>query len=103
MYAVVRSGGKQYKVSAGDVLRVEKLDAQVGDTITLEDVLMVSDGEKVNVAQSELAKAKVTARVTAQGRHGKIVVFKYKRRKGYRRKQGHRQWFTELAIENIEA
>ena len=103
MYAVVRSGGKQYKVSAGDVLRVEKLDAQVGDTITLEDVLMVSDGEKVNVEQSELAKAKVTARVTAQGRHGKIVVFKYKRRKGYRRKQGHRQWFTELAIENIEA
>jgi large subunit ribosomal protein L21 len=103
MYAVVRSGGKQYKVSAGDVLRVEKLDAQVGDTITLEDVLMVSDGEKVNVEQSELAKAKVTARVTAQGRHGKIVVFKYKRRKRYRRKQGHRQWFTELAIENIEA
>ena len=103
MYAVVRSGGKQYKVSAGDVLRVEKLDAQVGDTIILEDVLMVSDGEKVNVEQSELAKAKVTARVTAQGRHGKIVVFKYKRRKRYRRKQGHRQWFTELAIENIEA
>ena len=103
MYAVVRSGGKQYKVSAGDVLRVEKLDAQVGDTITLADVLMVSDGEKVNVEQSELAKAKVTARVTAQGRHGKIVVFKYKRRKRYRRKQGHRQWFTELAIENIEA
>lgn len=103
MYAVVRSGGKQYKVSAGDVLRVEKLDAQVGDTITLGDVLMVSDGEKVNVEQSELSKAKVTARVTAQGRHGKIVVFKYKRRKRYRRKQGHRQWFTELAIENIEA
>lgn len=103
MYAVVRSGGKQYKVSAGDVLRVEKLDAQVGDTITLEEVLMVSDGEKVNVEQSELSKAKVTARVTAQGRHGKIVVFKYKRRKRYRRKQGHRQWFTELAIENIEA
>ena len=103
MYAVVRSGGKQYKVSAGDVLRVEKLDAQVGDTITLEDVLMVSDGEKVNVEQSELAKAKVTARVTEQGRHRKIVVFKYKRRKRYRRKRGHRQWFTELAIENIEA
>ena len=103
MYAVVRSGGKQYKVSAGDVLRVEKLDAKVGDTITLEDVLMVSDGEKVNVQQSQLSKAKVTARVTAQGRHGKIVVFKYKRRKRYRRKQGHRQWFTELAIENIEA
>lgn len=103
MYAVVRAGGKQYKVSAGDLLRVEKLEAQVGDTITLDDVLMVSDGEKVNLEQSQLANAKVTARVTAQGRHAKIVVFKYKRRKRYRRKQGHRQWFTELAIENIEA
>ena len=103
MYAVVRSGGKQYKVSAGDVLRVEKLHAQVGDTITLEDVLMVSDGEHVSAEPSKLAKAKVTARVTAQVRHRKIVVFKYKRRKRYRRKQRHRQWFTELAIESIEA
>lgn len=103
MYAVVRSGGKQYKVSAGDVLRVEKLDAQVGDTVTLDDVIMVSDGENIQAEQSKLAKAKVTARVTAQGRHRKIVVFKYKRRKRYRRKQGHRQSFTELAIENIEA
>jgi len=103
MYAVVRSGGKQYKVSAGDVLRVEKLDAQVGDKITLEDVLLISNGETVQVEASQLAQAKVTARVTAHGRHKKIVVFKYKRRKGYRRKQGHRQDFTELAIENIEA
>ena len=102
MYAVVKSGGKQYKVSAGDVLRVEKLHAQVGDTVTLEDVLMVSDGEDVSAEQSKLSKAKVTARVTEQGRHRKIVVFKYKRRKRYRRKQGHRQWFTELAIESIE-
>ena len=102
MYAVVRSGGKQYKVSAGDVLRVEKLDAQVGDRIALEDVLMISDGETVQVEPSQLAQAKVTARVTAHGRQKKIVVFKYKRRKGYRRKQGHRQGFTELAIENIE-
>jgi large subunit ribosomal protein L21 len=102
MYAVVRSGGKQYKVSAGDVLRVEKLDAQVGDRIALEDVLMVSDGETVQVEPSQLAQAKVTARVAAHGRRKKIVVFKYKRRKGYRRKQGHRQGFTELAIEKIE-
>jgi large subunit ribosomal protein L21 len=103
MYAVVKSGGKQYKVTTGDVLRVEKLDVPVGDKITLDDVLLLSDGKNVQVEPSDLAEAKVTARVTAHGRRRKIVVFKYKRRKRYRRKQGHRQWFTELAIENIEA
>jgi large subunit ribosomal protein L21 len=103
MYAVVKSGGKQYKVSAGDVLRVEKLEAQVGDTITLDDVLLLSDGKNIQAEPSDLSQAKVTARVTAHGRRRKIVVFKYKRRKRYRRKQGHRQYFTELAIENIEA
>lgn len=103
MYAVVKSGGKQYKVSAGDVLRVEKLDAQVGDKITLDHVLLLSDGKNIQVEPADLAQAKVTARVTGHGRRRKIVVFKYKRRKRYRRKQGHRQWFTELAIENIEA
>jgi large subunit ribosomal protein L21 len=103
MYAVVKSGGKQYKVSAGDVLRVEKLEAPVGDTITFEDVLLVSDGENIQTEPSALSGAKVTARITAHGRRRKIVVFKYKRRKRFRRKQGHRQWFTELAIENIEA
>jgi large subunit ribosomal protein L21 len=103
MYAVVKSGGKQYKVSTGDVLRVEKLDVQVGDKITLDDVLLLSDGKNIQVEPADLAQAKVTARVTGHGRRRKIVVFKYKRRKRYRRKQGHRQWFTELAIENIEA
>lgn len=103
MYAVVKTGGKQYKVSAGDVLRVEKLNAQVGDTIMFDNVLLVSDGENIQVEPSELAQAKVTARVKGHGRRRKIVVFKYKRRKRYRRKQGHRQRFTELAIENIEA
>jgi large subunit ribosomal protein L21 len=103
MYAVVRTGGKQYKVSAGDVLRIEKLDAEVGDRITLGDVLMVSDGANVQVDKSELTQAKVTARVTGHGRGRKVVVFKYKRRKRYRRKQGHRQHYTELAIESIES
>ena len=103
MYAVVRSGGKQYKVYAGDQLRVEKLEAEVGDTITLDDVLLVRDDENIQVEASKLANAKVTARVAGHGRRRKIVIFKYKRRKRYRRKQGHRQWFTELAIENIEA
>jgi large subunit ribosomal protein L21 len=102
MYAVVKTGGKQYKVSAGDVLRIEKLDAEVGERIILNDVLMLSDGANIQVDSSELAEAKVTARVTGHGRRRKIVVFKYKRRKGYRRKQGHRQHYTELAIENIE-
>ena len=102
MYAVVKAGGKQYKVSAGDVLRIEKLDVEVGERITLGDVLLVSDGANIQVDASSLAKAKVTARVTGHGRGRKIVVFKYKRRKGYRRKQGHRQHYTELAIENIE-
>ena len=102
MYAVVRTGGKQYKVSAGDLLRVEKLDAPVGERITLGDVLMVSDGANVQAEPSALSTAKVTARVTAHGRGRKIVVFKHKRRKGYRRKQGHRQAYTELAIESIE-
>ena len=102
MYAVVRTGGKQYKVRAGDVLRTERFDAEVGERVTLEDVLLVIDGENVQVDPSELARAKVTARVAGHGRGRKIVVFKYKRRKQYRRKQGHRQQYTELAIENIE-
>jgi large subunit ribosomal protein L21 len=102
MYAVIKSGGKQYRVSPGDVLRVEKMDAEIGKTIRLNDVLMVNDGETLYVDPAKLASTKVTARVTAQGRQRKIVVFNYKRRKGYRRKQGHRQYFTELAIENIE-
>ena len=102
MYAVVKSGGKQYKVCPGDVLRVEKLEAQVGDTITFDHVLLLNDGKKIQVEPSELSQAKVTARVRSHGRRRKIVVFKYKRRKRYRRKQGHRQWFTELAVENIE-
>ena len=102
MYAVVKTGGKQYKVSTGDVLRTEKLNAEIGEKITLKDVLLVSDGKDVQIDPSELDKARVTARVTGHGRGRKIVVFKYKRRKGYRRKQGHRQQYTELAIENIE-
>ena len=102
MYAVVKSGGKQYKVRAGDVLRVEKLEAHVGYTVTFDEVLLLSDGTKIQAGPSDLSQAKVTARVTAHGQRRKIVVFKYKRRKRYRRKQGHRQWFTELAVENIE-
>jgi large subunit ribosomal protein L21 len=102
MEAVIRTGGKQYEVSPGQVLRVEKLNAGVGETVTLDQVLLVRDGDTLHVGPAALAKATVTARVTAQGRGRKIVLFKYRRRKNYRRKLGHRQTFTELTVENIQ-
>jgi len=102
MYAIIKTGGKQYRVGSGDVVRVEKLDGAVGDSITLEDVLLVRDKERIIADPKALATAKVHARVTGQGRQRKIVVFKKKRRKGYRRTIGHRQYYTELAIEKIE-
>ncbi|MBW1979593.1 MAG: 50S ribosomal protein L21 [Deltaproteobacteria bacterium] len=102
MYAVVRTGGKQYTVSPGDVIRVEKIDAAVGDMVPLDDVLMVNDGDKLHVDRETLSNTQVTARVRAQVLGRKIIVFKYKRRKGYRKKQGHRQRYTELLIEGIQ-
>jgi large subunit ribosomal protein L21 len=102
MEAVIRTGGKQYEVSPGKVLRVEKLTAGVGETVRLGQVLLVKDGDNLHLDPGTLAGAQVTARVTAQGRGRKIVLFKYKRRKNYRRKLGHRQMFTELTIENIQ-
>lgn len=101
MYAIVRTGGKQYQVASGDQLRVEKLPGEVGDTVALEDVLMVVDGENVQVGQPVLESAKVTAKIAEQGRGKKVIVFKKKRRKGYRLKKGHRQSYTALKIEEI--
>lgn len=103
MYAVIQTGGKQYKVQSGEELRVEKLDGQVGDEVYFDKVLLVSKGDKVTVGRPVLENAKVVAKITRQGRGSKIVVFKYKRRKRYRRKQGHRQDFTGLRIIGIEA
>lgn len=103
MYAIVRTGGKQYQVTSGDQVRVEKLEGNVGDTIALEDVLMVVDGEEVKIGQPVLEGAKVTAKIAEQGRDKKVVVFKKKRRKGYRLKKGHRQSYTALQIEDITA
>ncbi len=103
MYAVIKTGGKQYRVTNGDEVKFEKLDGKVGDSITFERVLLTSDGEKVNVGKPYLKSSKVIGRITQQGKNKKIVVFKYKRRKGYRRKQGHRQDFTLVRVENIEA
>lgn len=101
MYAVIRTGGKQYKVAPGEKLRVEQLPAEVGSEIVLDQVLMVGDGESVRLGAPILAGAAVKATVLAHGRGEKLTVFKMKRRKHYRRHQGHRQGFTELKIEGI--
>jgi len=103
MYAVVKTGGKQYKVQAGDVLRVEKLPGDVGSPVTFDKVLMVADGEDVTIGQPVLEKASVKGTILEQGRAKKIIVFKYKRRKRFRRKQGHRQAFTAVKIDSIDA
>lgn len=103
MYAIVRTGGKQYQVASGDQLRVEKLEGNVGDSVNLDDVLMISDGDDVKIGKPSLDGAKVVATITEQGKAKKIVVFKRKRRKGYRLKRGHRQQFTALKIEEISA
>lgn len=102
MYAVIKTGGKQYKVEAGDKLRVEKLAGSVGDAITFDQVLMVS-GEALKLGKPLVGGAKVEAKIVAQGLGKKIIVFKFKRRKNYRRKNGHRQPFTALEITNIVA
>jgi large subunit ribosomal protein L21 len=101
MYAVIEKGSKQYRVSAGDVIEVAKMLAQVGDKIEIERVLMVEESGQVNVGTPTVAGAKVTATVQAHGRGKKIIVYKHK--KNYHRKQGHRQDFTRLRIEEIQA
>ena len=103
MYAVVNSGGKQYKVRQGDVLRVEKLSGDVGSSVTFDRVLMFSDGENVSIGQPLLDGVSVEGRIVEQGKAKKIIVFKYKRRKRYRRKNGHRQEFTAIQIDSIKA
>ena len=102
MYAVIRTGGKQYRVTEGDRLRVEKLAGEVGSTLVIDDVLMVG-GETVAIGKPVLAGAKVTATITGQDRAKKIIVFKFRRRKNYRRKNGHRQPYTELKITGVSA
>jgi large subunit ribosomal protein L21 len=103
MYAIVRTGGKQYQVACGDRLRVEKLAGNIGDTVELDDVLMVVEGEEVKVGQPQLENAKVVAKIAEQDRAKKVIVFKKKRRKGYRLRKGHRQSFTALQIVEINA
>lgn len=103
MYAIVRTGGKQYQVEAGDTLRVEKLLGEVGDTVELAEVLLVVDGETVKIGQPMVDGAKVVAKIVEQGRHKKVIVFKKKKRQGYQVKRGHRQMYTALTIETISA
>ena len=103
MYAVVVTGGKQYKVSEGDVIFVEKLEAEVDSQVEIKDVLAVGKEDGIVVGKPVVEGAKVVAKVAAQGKAKKVIVFKYKRKKDYRRKQGHRQPFTKLVIEKIEA
>ena len=103
MYAVVATGGKQYRVKEGDVIFVEKLNAEVDSTVELTEVLAVSNGESLKVGAPVVEGAKVVAKVLAQGKAKKVVVFKYKPKKDYRRKNGHRQPYTKLVVEKIEA
>jgi large subunit ribosomal protein L21 len=103
MFAVIKTGGKQYKVAEGDTVQVEKLLADVGKTIDLTEVLMLCDGGKVTAGTPLIAGAKVTAEVMEQTRTGKLIVFKKKRRQNYRRKNTQRQFYTVLKIKAIKA
>jgi large subunit ribosomal protein L21 len=102
MYAVVETGGKQYRVAVGDVIRVEKLEAAAGASVNFDKVLMVADGDNLRVGAPNVAGAAVTATVKAHGRADKVRVFKFRRRKHYRKTIGHRQHYTELEITAIK-
>ena len=102
MYAIVNISGKQFKAEKGSKLCVPKLSAEEGKKVVLDDVLMVHDGKSTNFGSPKVAGAKVTATVIDHGRERKILVYKKKRRKGYARKNGHRQWYTNLEVQNIQ-
>lgn len=101
MHAVFRTGGKQFRAGPGERLRVPSLEAEAGEVVTFDDVLLLSDGETVKVGAPVVDGATVKAEVVAHGRGPKVIVFKRKRRKGYRRKQGHRQGYTEIRVDEI--
>ncbi len=102
MYAIIATGGKQYKVSEGDVIKVEKLDANVGESFTFDQVLIVNDGE-MKIGNPTVQGATVEASVLSCGRGKKVIVYRYKRKTGYHKKNGHRQSYTEVKIEKINA
>mgnify|MGYP006169046799 FL=1 len=101
MYAVIKTGGKQFKVAEGDVLKVEKLTADVGKTLNLNSVLTLVDGDKVTIGTPMITGASIDATIVSHGKGDKVKIFKMNRRKGYRKSQGHRQSFTEIKINKI--
>ena len=103
MYAVIKTGGKQYRVIPGEKLKIEQIPADVGAEITLDQILMVGEGESVQIGTPLLTGAAVKATVLSQGRHDKVTIFKMRRRKHYQKHQGHRQNYTEIRIDGISA
>ncbi len=103
MYAVIKTGGKQYRVSAGQKIKVEQMPVDVGSEITLDQILMVGEGESVKIGTPVVDGASVKATVLSQGRHDKVKIFKMRRRKHYMKRQGHRQNYTEIRIDTISA
>jgi len=103
MYAVIKTGGKQYRVVQGETLKIESVDGEVGSAIVLDKVLMIGAGEKISVGQPLLNGASVKATIVANGRHKKVTIFKMRRRKHYQKHQGHRQNYTEIRIDGISA
>ena len=101
MYAIIATGGKQYKVSEGESIKIEKIDAEVGSTVTFDNVIAVSN-DTLKVGE-DVANATVSATVMEQGKHRKVIVYKYKRKTGYHKKNGHRQLYTQVKIEKINA
>ena len=103
MYAVINTGGKQYKLAQGDICRIEKLDAEEGASVQLDKVLMVADGDSINIGTPYVEGGKVTAVVKAHGRAKKVEIMKFQRRKHHQKKTGHRQYFTEIEVTGISA
>ncbi len=103
MYAVIRTGGKQYRVKEGETLKIEKLNAEVGDTVTFDEILMAGEGDSAKIGAPLLDGASVKAEVLEIGRHDKVRIIKFRRRKHYRKQQGHRQWYTAVKITGISA
>ena len=103
MYAVIKTGGKQYRVTEGETLKVEKLELATGEAINFDEVLMVANGEVVKIGAPVVEGAKVNAEVVAHGRAKKVTIVKFRRRKHHRKQMGHRQWFTEIKITGISA
>ncbi len=103
MYAVIKTGGKQYRVAAGEKLKIEQIPAEVGAEITLDQILMLGEGETVKIGTPLVSGAAVKATVLSQGRHDKVRIFKMRRRKHYQKHQGHRQNYTEIRIDGISA